>query len=545
MRRTAFVLACLLAIGCSEGGSAGDTGGTTPDAIADTAADIAADAAAETTADTAADTEPDPAPEVAPEVPAELPADVPPEAVPDAPGDLPADVPPVETCEVAPPLQPFSVQVPDEDGSVYGNGLVEGDATVTLKDGAGVTLRFDDGKERTLTYALPDGLEIPVYTGQRVHAYWKRNEPWWVDTVVVIWKQGWDWKPVFFFHDAAWAQGTWYDCGGQEACPSVKQLATACAPVEETCGAFVHPPVEMGLFGGTSAAEGPAVLRQGESLVNPGTPLRVRYLVSVSRDDTRMDCADYPGIWTAAAAVRQIDVSQCRCADDQDCRDGELCAPDLRRCVPNRCGPDSPCMEGYCNAYTGGCAGGPLDPCQDDGDCGLDRVCHPHLVPCTPSAGCSHDPVAGCVDNLCVVADCAPGTECSGLLDACVACAADCQCPEYGRGGWCDNRGPGGDCRACDLAKVAFGQPDVWDFFTVCASKASIDEAALEAIDPDVACGQMAPSFAKCDPGTEVVCRSDIPTYMKEHGLDDEAWGRACAFAALPFVGRVGGGFWE
>ena len=81
----------------------------------------------------------------------------------------------------------------------------------------------------------------------------------------MVWKLEYDWKPVFFFHSASRGDASWYDCGGQTACPSVKQVPTGCPPVADTCGTFVHPAVEIGLFGGTSEAEGPAVLRQGET----------------------------------------------------------------------------------------------------------------------------------------------------------------------------------------------------------------------------------------------------------------------------------------
>ena len=92
---------------------------------------------------------------------------------------------------------------------------------------------------------------------------------------------------------------------------------------------------------------------------------------------------------------------------------------------------------------------------------------------------------------------------------------------------------------------MRFSQANTGDFFTICASQKDFSLEALQAIDPEVSCKGMSPKYAKCDPETEVTCWSSIPTSMKALGLDDEAFGRACAFAAIPWVRRVGLGFWE
>lgn len=542
------VAACLLAA-CSGGIKGG----------ADAAADVPVEAAGDL-ADVPAEVAEDAAPDAAADAPVEVaPPDTGPDTAIDAPADTATDtaepettdVPPAETCAVLPPLQPFSLEPSGGEGP-GGDTVVSGDATVTYKGpsplggGCGgspcqqVSLRMDDGAEHVLTYALPEALEVPVYAGQRVHVYWKRSQPWWVDAVLVLWKGTWDHDPIFLMHDAARGDSSWFDCGGRTPCPTLAQVETACPPTEAECGAFTHPPVGIELLPGSAA-----IIGQGETAVDQAPDRRVRFLVAHSRVAERMDCADYPGTWVSVAAMRHADVSQCRCRDNADCRPGEVCAPDIGRCVTDRCRPDAPCgPPGYCDAYTGECVE-EAEPCATDADCGLDRVCNPNLVPCTWGAGCVHPPQSGCVKNLCVVADCAPGTTCSALMSSCVKCAADCDCPDYGAGGWCDEREPGGTCRTCDTSRVAFGQPDVFDFFTVCASSSSLDEGVLKAIDPGVDCKWGNASVWKCDPATEVLCRSDIPTTMKEHGLSDEAWARACAFAAVPWVTRVGGGFWE
>lgn len=570
-RWTWLVPACAAVLACNVGGGGTDPGAIpadVPAAEVDVPGDLApADAGEDARPDAVpdvADVPPDGGPDVDPDALPDVRPDVDPDASPDAPPDLPPDVdldavpdvPPDAACEVLPPLEPFGLVIPAGGEGHTADTVVDADATVVRKaphpdDGTcwngpchDVTFRLDDGTEQAITYQLPDGLELPVHPHQRVHLYLKLHQPWWTDAVLVIWKGEWDGMPIAFLHDAATTAGTWYDCGGREDCPSVRQVPTGCAPVEENCGTFVHPDLELSLFGLTSAAEGAAVLAQGTTRSVPGSPLRIRYVAAKSYAADTMDCVDYPTYWTAAAAVRQADVSQCRCSGDPDCRPGERCAVDLGRCVPDRCGMDSPCF-GFCDAFTGACADAAPASCTTDADCGAGKVCHPALVRCTPDAGCVHEPVRGCVDNPCLVMKCGAGAECSPLLGGCVRCAADCQCPGYGDGGWCDGREAGGTCRTCDLAKVGLAQPQVFDFLVFCAAKAQLDLAALQAIDPKATCTGMGAALGKCDDATEVACRSDVPTTMKTAGLDDEAWGRACAFAALPWVSRVSGGFWE
>ncbi len=555
-----LVAAGFAACGGTKAGSdpgAGDLPIDVPDAT-DVPGDLPRDLTADPSPDLAADgTDADaPLPDSG--------ADASPEAEPlDTSTDAPADttVLPDGSCTPADALEPFQVSAPGTEVQPSFNALVSDDAVVTYKgpeqdtfcdtpycDGVQdrqVTFRLTaTGKDLAIVYALPLEVEIPVRAGQSVHVYWRQQSPWWTDTVLAVWDAGG--SPVFFFHDAAQAGETpWWDCGGKVPCPTLVTLADACLPIPGTCGSVAYPQVLMALDGGLSSGEIPAQLGQGQTSVAPVPEFHVRYLVARSQHNVTMECMDYPDRWLAAAMMRNDFASQCRCSADADCRPHEVCEPNAGRCVPDLCDADinplvvSGCADGEgCDAFTGTCV--PMDKaCTTDADCASvsTAICNPRVRPCTPDAGCTHPWTGVCVRDFCAVADCMGN--CSSLLDRCYQCIGDCECPGYGTGGWCDNWG----CKTCDAARIGFTQDDRYDFWVACATKAGLDEAALKALDPKATCG-VGLALGKCDGTTEVACMGNLQKDNRGR-LADTAWETSCGLAALPWVTRIVGGFYE
>ncbi len=409
------------------------------------------------------------------------------------------------------------------------------------------------GPEVVVRARLPLDYEIPVAIGQRVTLFGARMEGFeWRDLTFVTWERGpaGAGEPLFFFYDASQpGHPPWHQCGQKLPCPVARMLPSDCMPEDTECGPRVHPPIEILAHGGLSSGEVPQVLDQGRTLVGFHG---YRYMAVRSEQYLDMTCADRPATWATALVGKSAYASQCLCRDDADCAPGFFCDPTTSRCLEDLCRPEAlglagkNCKEGFvCDPYRGECrnpATTPVTTCKTDADCGTggDRVCNVRGRLCSGLNQCDQT-VSYCVDNPCVVMDCAP--PCHALLGRCVECIADCECERAGRGDFCNDH----SCDTCDPARIGFGQenPERYEFFEICTKKNGVDPAnELKAMDPCIYCIPGGSGvFAKCDPDSEVLCRGDLELVPGLKWITDEKWARLCRVVALPWVGRVAGGF--
>ncbi len=412
----------------------------------------------------------------------------------------------------------------------------------------------DGGSEVVVRARLPLDYEIPLAVGQRVTLFGARMQgfEWW-DLAFVVWDRGpaGTGEPVFFFYDASEpGYPPWHQCGQKMPCPSARMLDPdpSCAPEDSECGPLVHPSVEVLAHGGLSSGEVPQVLGQGTTIVGFEG---YRYMVVRSERLLETTCVDRPDAWLTAVVGRSQWTSQCVCREDADCAPGFFCDPTTSRCLQDLCRPEAlgqagkNCKEGFvCDPYRGECrnpATAPVTTCKTDAQCGQsgDRVCNERGRLCTGLNDCVQT-APFCVDNPCVVMDCAPS--CHALLGRCVECLADCECERAGTGDFCNDH----SCDTCDPARIGFGQenPERYEFFEICTKKNGVDPAlALKEIDPSITCMPGGGGvFAKCDPDSEVLCHGDLEFVPGLKWITDEKWSRMCRVADLPWVTKVAGG---
>lgn len=487
-------------------------------------------------------------------------------AIPDVGGWEPTQD--VSPCESPPPL---ASNVPFEivggfpgDGTGVDSFLVEAavvDRAFTAVPGLGDVAQWrfralEGGADVVVHARLPLDYEIPVAIGQRVTLFGARMQGFeGRDLAFVIWDRGpaGTGQPVFFFYDASHpGHPPWHQCAQKLPCPTARMLEPdpSCAPEETECGPVVYPPVEILAHGGLSSGEVPQGLDQGTTLIGFGG---YRYMAVRSEKFLEMTCVDAPDTWLSAVVGKSGWVSQCRCQEDADCAPGFFCDPTTSRCLEDLCRAEAlgqagkNCKEGFvCDPYRGECrnpATTPVATCKTDQDCGTgeDVVCNVRGRLCSGLNDCGQT-APFCVNNPCVVLDCAP--PCHALLGRCVDCIADCECERAGTGDFCNDH----SCDTCDPARIGFGQenPERYEFFELCTLKNGVDPAVeLKGIDPSIYCIPGGSGvFAKCDPDSEVLCHGDLEYVPGLKWITDEKWSRMCRIADWPWVTKVAGGYY-
>jgi len=477
---------------------------------------------------------------------------------------LDAEVGPVP-CDVPAPLSGFGPVEVEGGFEGPGQGGLETfllDAVVSDRrfvpefgDHGAVRVQFravDSGASIGITASLPLEYEIPVAVGQRVKMFGARRTLFYGrDLALIVWDSGFaaTLDPVFFLYDSAQpGDPPWHQCGGVHPCPSARMLPADCAPQEGPCGSWVHPPVELLAHGGETMGETPKPMDQGTTRVGFEG---YRYMAVRSDRYTEMLCMDVPDTWLTALIGKSRATSQCVCLEDADCANGFFCDPTTSRCIEDLCRPDAlaqggkTCKEGYaCDPYRGECvnpATGSVQSCVTDEDCSAvpDHVCNPRGRLCSGLNQCNQ-PASFCVQNPCVVMDCAP--PCHSLLGRCTQCVADCDCDRSAAGDFCEDFA----CGVCDRSKIGFGQenPMQFEFYEVCVRQNGVDPVtALKQVDPSVTCIPGGSGvFAKCDTATEVLCHGDLEFLPGLKWITDRKWGQLCRIAGFDWVTKMAGG---
>lgn len=462
---------------------------------------------------------------------------------PELPGDLPGEdtvvtevqTEVVESCEVQPALEPFSIHLQFPDPMEM-KQVLSGEALVTFVGPYCCDAPWDweihfqlpeVRGELVVQTMLPYQYRIPVETGETVTLFAEREMPWWQNTYLAVW--GADKHLRFFLYDGDGLSMPAECSAEMGACPGVKLLDTDCPGVPETCGDAVHPPVE---FNG-SWGSGNFVVEQGSFMTEMAAEGTFKFFNAKSRKNVTMLCDDYPDTWISAFFADNFPVSQCVCNDKFDCSIHDVCEMEAHRCVVNKCMLKK-CEEGeWCDPYTGQCylpPPGVLYSCETTADCpgsdGCGMVCNPYLGYCQTGSCCVMD----CMGN------------CSDLMQTCYLCLSDCDC--FGPGGTCDL--DTFQCTAgCDVSKFNFDQSNApaYEFYEVCVPK-DLDGPlmVLKDIDPSIYCG-VSGFFAGCDTDTETGCHGDLAYDAPgSKFISDGKWKQLCAISLLDFVSKIGGG---
>lgn len=348
---------------------------------------------------------------------------------------------------------------------------------------------------------LPEGVDLPVEVGDAVGAAAVIQVPWWKNQAVTL--RSPDGNELYTQTDQS---GQW--SGAPVLCPP--------APDERGCGLVVFPVLDI---------EG-IILSQGKTGSYSLNGRAYRYWVGRLEQYQTMECDDVPMGWIQLAYLTHTLRSACRCQDDIDCAQGEICEPYAKKCVPDPCATMR-CASGHvCDPFRGECVPRPAWGCDGDLDCGQDEICHP----------ITH----ACVQDFCRFVDCAP---CSPLLGGCYGCLHDCDCGL----GLCDRQARScvDGCVESKLGpRLVPENPQRFELYYACLEDAIDDPGAvLRLIEPAAQCG-LSPLPNTCPRAGQVVCLVPLERYPNQARITQECWARLCALSQNPLVQNLVGGYY-